>query len=315
MHKFLLCMFFVNIAYLSQSQKIISWKYLDSIADNHMQSFTFKQLSDTTLKVWYVQETKPTKQPKRPAIIWIHGGAWVGGKANTFFTNAAYCNLNGTVGFSIEYRLLNKPNYSVADCINDCAEAITAIKQQHQKFNIDTNKIILVGESAGGHLAAMIALQKKHNLKALILYNPVLNCNTGTFIKYMHAPLLLNKLELDTTKLLATYQKTAISRSPLYLVKNKIAPTLIIQGLEDKITPPQYAIDFKDSLLSKKTKCTIELLAKANHAFAIPHYKASEEQVISALNSLTTFLIKQKIIKQLNVAVSNSYSNTWYNRK
>lgn len=293
----------------------ITWKDLDSLADKHIQSFVYSQLPDTSLKVWYYQEQSEQQNTKRAAIIWIHGGAWVGGKANTFFANAAYCNLNNAMGFSIEYRLLNKGNYSITDCIDDCVKAIQSIKAKHQQLNIDTNKIVLVGESAGGHLAAMIALQKKQIIKALVLYNPVLNCNTGTFIKYMHAPLLLNKQPLDTTQLLLTYKDKAIALSPLYQVKQKLPPTLIIQGLEDKITPVNFAIAFKDSLENLHTSCKIELLPNTGHAFAVPHYKASEAQVIHALNSLTQFLIHKKIIKKLNINLSNSFSNNWYIRK
>ncbi|MFY7899395.1 MAG: alpha/beta hydrolase [Chitinophagaceae bacterium] len=293
----------------------ITWKDLDSIAEKNIQYFTYDQLPDTSLKIWFVQTPIKKKTPKCAAIIWIHGGAWVSGKASTFFANATYCNLNNAMGFSIEYRLLNKGNYSITNCIDDCVNAIQAIKAKHQQFNIDTNKIVLVGESAGGHLAAMIALQKKQNIKALVLYNPVLNCYTGTFIKYIHAPLLVNKQPLDTTKLLLQLKERAIALSPLYQVTHSLPPTLIVQGLNDIITPPEYAVSFKNILLKKQTSCKLELLPNTNHAFAIPHYKASEAQVIHALNSLTRFLFDRKIIKKLRVTITNSFSNTWYIRK
>ncbi len=313
MQKLFCCIGIMLLTLIGYTQSSITWDYLDSIAEHKVQSFTYQQLKDTTLKVWYIPSQQETKE-KKAAVIWIHGGAWVGGKANTFFANAAYCSLNNAVGISIEYRLLTKAEYDVSDCINDCSNAITAIKKKHKELNIDTNKIVLVGESAGGHLAAMVALRQTHQLKALILYNPVLNCHTGTFIKFMHTPLLINKQPIDTTSLLNTFKNKALSLSPLFLVKRKLPSTLILQGLDDKITPAQYAIAFKDSLQLKKTNCSLELLSNASHAFAIAHYKASEQQVINALNSLANFLQKQNIIS-LKVLLLNSYSTTWLNRK
>jgi acetyl esterase/lipase len=311
MFKIIFCLLSCILTKVCYTQTV-TWKNLDSLADNYIQNFTYAQLPDTTLKVWYIQTPKKKNIPKQTAIIWIHGGAWVGGKASTFFANAAYCSINNAVGFSIEYRLLNQPEYNINDCISDCANAITSIKKRHKELNIDTNKIVLVGESAGGHLAAMLALQQRHRFKALILYNPVLNCHTGTFIKYMHTPLLLSKQPVDSTQLLVQYKEKAIALSPLYQVKNTLPPTLIVQGLNDKVTPANYAIAFKDSLESKHKSCTLKLLPNTGHAFAIAHYKASEEQVIQAMQIASHFLQANKLIYLKHPLRVEPQSN-WFN--
>lgn len=299
------------------SQTKITWKHLDSLA-NSIKEVTYLTTADTTVKLYYKLPTKIKANEKLPAVIWIHGGAWVGGKANTFFANATYCALKGAVGISLEYRVIDNDKTSINDCIADCKVAINFIKANAASLHIDTAKIALVGESAGGHLAACMALLDTNNSTtpaALVLYNPVVNLATGRFIKYLDAEVALqtNK-KLDTTALLLRYKNAAKSISPLYLVKKRIPPTLIINGMEDKITPYPFAVAFADSLNKYKTKQKIILLPNIGHAFAVPHYKSSEQQVIDALLKADVFLSKLGFLKGKVVLVNDNDAN-WFVRR
>jgi acetyl esterase/lipase len=291
----------------------ITWQQLDSMASN-MHEETYFNAPDTALKLFYLQPANIKPDSKLPAIIWIHGGAWVGGKANTFFANAAYCALKGAVGISLEYRLINQPQSSIYNCITDCQKAIAYIKANALQLHIDTAKLVFIGESAGGHLAACLALLDSTNTikpAALVLYNPVLNVATGTFIKYMRAEATLQKNKpVDTTSLLTQYQSEAKTISPLYLVKKKLPPTLILNGTVDKITPYEYAVAFADSLKTYNTKHELVLLPNLGHAFAIAHYKSTEQQVIDALLQADKFLTKLGFLKG-NVLLVNGNDGNW----
>lgn len=298
------------------SQPKITWKQLDSLATS-IKEVTYLTTADTTVKMYYKLPSKIKANAKLPAVIWIHGGAWVGGKANTFFANAAYCALKGAVGISLEYRVMDNNKASINDCIADCKAAINFIKENAVNLHIDTTKIAIVGESAGGHLAACMALLDINNSTkpaALVLYNPVVNLATGKFIKYMNAEVALqtNK-KLDTTALLLQYQSAAKAISPLYLVKKRIPPTLIINGIEDKITPHPFAVSFADSLKKYHTKQKILLLPNVGHAFAVPHYKSSEQQVVDALLKADVFLSKLGFLKGKVVLVNGNDAN-WFVR-
>lgn len=308
---------------VAQSQTI-TWQHLDSMA-MHMASVIYKTTPDTALKLYYLKPANTTLNDKLPAVIWIHGGAWVGGKANIFFANAAYCSLKNTVGFSIDYRLINNNRSSIYNCIADCKSAIRYIKTHAAELNVDTNKIVLVGESAGGHLAACMALLDGHNDAfnksintipyALVLYNPVVNVATGGFIKFMDATATLQKPNItDTTALLQQYQTAAKAISPLYLVKKALPPTLIINGTVDKVTPYEYAASFADSLKKYNTKCQLVLLPNMGHAFSIAHYKSPEQQVIDAILIADTFLKKLGILKG-DVTLVNGNDANWLVRK
>jgi acetyl esterase len=307
----------IALCRLQAQPPTITWQQLDSMASN-MHEETYFNTPDTTLKLFYLQPTTIKPNAKLPAIIWIHGGAWVGGKANTFFANAAYCTLKGAVGISLEYRLINKPHSSIYNCITDCQKAITYIKANATRLHIDTNKIVIIGESAGGHLAACMALLDATNITtpaALVLYNPVVNVAAGTFIKYMSAEATLQKNKpVDTTSLLVQYQSEAKTISPLFLVKKKLPPTLIVNGTVDKVTPYEYAVAFADSLKKYNTKHELVLLPNLGHAFAIAHYKSSEQQVIDALLQADKFLTKLGFLKG-KVRLVNGNDTYWLVRR
>ena len=87
-----------------------------------------------------------------PAIVHIHGGGWKSGTKNLgrarFFANA------GFVGISIEYRLSTTAKFPSG--VHDCKTAIRWVRANAKKYKIDSNRIGVTGESAGGHLAALI---------------------------------------------------------------------------------------------------------------------------------------------------------------
>ena len=306
----------ISISKLEAQPKII-FQQLDAMATS-INEVTYRTTADVNVKLYYILPAKVKANAKLPAIVWIHGGAWVGGKANTFFANAAYCALKAAVGISIEYRVIDNPKTSISDCISDCKAAIAYIKANAAKLHIDTTKIAIVGESAGGHLAACMALLDTNNSTtpaALVLYNPVVNLATGSFIKYLNAEVALQRNKpLDTTSLLLQYQNAAKAISPLYLVKKKLPPTLLINGIEDKITPYAFAVAFADSIKKYKTKQTLILLPNVSHAFAIAHYKSSEQQVIDALLQADVFLSKLGLLKGKVVLVNGNDAN-WLVRR
>lgn len=112
---------------------------------------------------WY--EPAGDSTASRPLIIWLHGGGFKFGKktsAGTPVWSKTFAR-RGYVCAALNYRLSKKhPLKNFADLVQGCAdaiedlrEAITFFKQHCRQFRIDSTRIILAGNSAGG----MIALQ------------------------------------------------------------------------------------------------------------------------------------------------------------
>lgn len=135
---------------------------------------TYNTISqDTTLfRTWkdlaYAKDSKSQKldiylpkdrQDLSPIIIWIHGGAWLEGskdiligqkRCGAIFDEALD---RGYAIVSIGYRLSSESIFPAQ--IYDVKAAIRWIKAHAQEYNLNPNKIALLGGSAGGHLAAL----------------------------------------------------------------------------------------------------------------------------------------------------------------
>lgn len=95
-----------------------------------------------------------TKQKQNPAVIMIHGGGWRSGNKNQMHDMARAIASKGYSCFAIEYRLSLEAKYP--EGIYDIKNAIKFIKDNAIKFNVDPDKIAVLGCSSGGQMAALI---------------------------------------------------------------------------------------------------------------------------------------------------------------
>jgi acetyl esterase/lipase len=89
-----------------------------------------------------------------PAMVEIHGGWWFGGEPSTGIAET-FSN-KGIAVFSIEYRLGEEGGFP--QNIRDCRNAIRFIRKNAARFNIDPERIGVMGTSAGGLLCLMVAM-------------------------------------------------------------------------------------------------------------------------------------------------------------
>ena len=105
----------------------------------------------------YAPLDEPHPGEQRPAVLQIHGGAWVLGSKNEqgipLLNHLASC---GWVGFNIDYRL--SPRSKFPDHLVDCKLALAWIREHAEEYGVDPDFIVVTGGSAGGHLCALMAL-------------------------------------------------------------------------------------------------------------------------------------------------------------
>ena len=106
------------------------------------------------------------KAPDAPLLIFVHGGGWKrGDKSNT--TGAAKVSHSLAAGYafaSIDYRLV--PAATVEQQAQDVADAVAALRGQSAKLGFDPTRIVLMGHSAGAHLAALVGTDPRYFAKA-----------------------------------------------------------------------------------------------------------------------------------------------------
>jgi acetyl esterase len=98
------------------------------------------------------QDTPPT-----PAMVWFHGGGWVLGSARLSLPIVLkLVRATGIPIMTVEYRLA--PEHPFPAAVDDCFDAVRWLADAGGSFGIDTSRLIVGGDSAGGNLAAVCAL-------------------------------------------------------------------------------------------------------------------------------------------------------------
>lgn len=98
----------------------------------------------------------PKGRANAPVLVAMHGGGWRGGSRSFYKHWGPFLARNGYALFAIEYRLRKPGMYPAA--IYDVKAAIQFVRAKAAAFDVDPTRIGLIGDSAGGYLAAMLAL-------------------------------------------------------------------------------------------------------------------------------------------------------------
>ncbi|MDD3538785.1 MAG: alpha/beta hydrolase [Atribacterota bacterium] len=95
-----------------------------------------------------------------PVMVYVHGGTWVLGDKGGLSYKAKAFTAAGFIYISINYRL--SPDYSFPAQAYDVARAFSWIRNNIADYGGNPEQIYLLGHSAGGHLAALIALDERY---------------------------------------------------------------------------------------------------------------------------------------------------------
>ena len=102
----------------------------------------------------------PPDQEDCPVLLFFHGGGWVTGNIDSYdkvCTNMA--RLTGHIVVSVDYQLA--PEHRFPAALNDCYAVASEIFRDRELFHIPLERITLVGDSAGGNLAAALSLMAR----------------------------------------------------------------------------------------------------------------------------------------------------------
>ena len=232
----------------------------------------------------------------RPAIVWIHGGGWMAGCPEQYIAHCRWTAWRGAVGIAISYTLLQNPDChtsfikgpSISDCLDDCRAAIKYIRKNAVQLGIDPDKIVVVGDSAGGHLALCLGVNDgPEDSKP----DAVINCNG---INDMLSENWMKFIKPGNSK--EDQIEMAKSLSPLYNLKKGQGPILTMNGGKDHVVKAENSETFHKKCLSVGIDSEYILWPEARHAFIVVKYTATDEQVNQAICAIDKFLVRHEIL-------------------
>lgn len=201
------------------------------------------------------------------AIILIHGGGWNSGDKADFRTyiDTFKRRLPGYAIFNINYRLVSEANLFPAQEL-DVKAAVDFIAGNADEYGIHKEKLVLLGASAGAHLALLQAYKYSNpDVKAVIdFFGPTDLVAMYNDPWHNMIPFLLQMLTGTTPKVKPdVYQQS----SPAFFVNNNSAPTLILQGGRDQIVAPSQSHLLQQKLEQAGVPHDLVLYPKERHGW------------------------------------------------
>lgn len=90
-----------------------------------------------------------------PVVVYVHGGGWSRGDKREVGAQPKLFNENGVVLVAVNYRLSPEVKYPVH--VSDIATGIAWVRANIAQYGGDSNKLVVMGHSAGSHLASLVA--------------------------------------------------------------------------------------------------------------------------------------------------------------
>ena len=191
----------------------------------------------------YVQRGSP-----RPlSVIVIHGGRWSSGSRIAHVGQILETlTRSGFNWFSLDYRLGGLARYE--ESLADIRNAIGFIRCHASELHVDANRLVLLGEDSGAHLAALLATKK--DLPAAGIIGAVL---VGGFYDLATTPSLTRDIDRDVLL-------RATPAAPLTAV-----PMLVVHGGEDDEVPADQARRYCARIVDARGRCQFVEVAGASH--------------------------------------------------
>ena len=237
----------------------------------------------------------------RPAILQIHGGSWVmGDKREQGWPLISHLAANGWVCFNANYRL--SPGATFPDHLIDLKAALAWIRANADEWNIDPSFIAVTGGSAGGHLAALMALTANDPEyqpgfegadTAVQACVPVYGVYDFTSrLGTNRLPFWYRRLEQKIMKAFRDEEPEKFRRaSPIDRIHADAPPFFIIHGDRDTLAPVEESRYFADEL-RRVSKAPVHYaeLGGAQHAFDLFCSPRTAHMLVAVLKFLDATL-------------------------
>ncbi|HYP14788.1 MAG TPA: alpha/beta hydrolase, partial [Bryobacteraceae bacterium] len=209
-----------------------------------------------------------------PAVILVHGGGWIRGD-RVWNVSPLFDPLHeaGYAWFSISYRpATDFLNFGVA--VEDVRAAIHYVRDNAARYGVDPDRIVVIGESAGAHLASLAALAEPKLLAGVVsLYGPMNLEHLARTSPVVPAQVRDALQNSAFGPLLSSHLQ---SLSPAARVVAGAPPFLLIHGTADGVVPLDQSTEMQKKLKAVGVVCDLITVPGGGHGMR--HWGRSPEQ-------------------------------------
>lgn len=231
----------------------------------------------------------------RPAVIHIHGGGWQQGDQGGEKTFALLRRLahEGYIGVSIGYRLSDEAKFPAA--VEDCKLAVRWLRAHAATYGIDPGRIGALGASAGGHLAAMLAVagpeaglegsggcsEQSSAIGAAVPICAPLDLRAPLCAKYGPDDPLVRGFLGNAA---GSVPDLARKASPIAYARASLPPMLFIHGTADARVEPSHTLRMVAALKEAGARAELLLVEKGGHGMGIAREEGTLSSIIDFFN-------------------------------
>jgi len=240
-----------------------------------------------------------TRTPDKPlpTLIFIHGGGWTGGtKEGRDLAILPYLDMGMNV-VNVEYRLARVAQAPAA--VEDCRCALRWLIQHAKEYGVDVNKIVVSGDSAGGHLALTTGMLPASAGLDRECPGPD-NLNVAAIVNWYGISDVSELLDGPNMKAYAVQwlgsasDREQIARrvSPLTYVRAGLPPVLTIHGDADPTVPYTQSVRLHKALTDAGVANELMTIPGGKHGFDC----CTLAQRTSAYAKIREFLTRQRVL-------------------
>lgn len=208
---------------------------------------------------------KAKDSDERPLVVLLHGGAW---RYGNYLETGEWARLLTEAGYhvaSIQYRLSTENHTTWQEAPGDINDALSYIRAHPQAFPVDQNRVHLLGQSAGGHLALLEAYRSSNVASVIALYAPIDLAFDYKTSRDKAAE--INFIGGTPEEFPGRYH----SLSPISHVSSLSPRTLLIYGKNDDLVHPRNAQQLSAALAQYNIEQQTVLIPMTGHSFENQH--------------------------------------------
>ncbi len=213
----------------------------------------------------------------RPCVILVHGGAWRTGDRTQLRGYGIRLGRAGYVCVAVEYRLTPESPWPAQ--IHDIKAAVRWVRANAERLGVDPDRIAIEGNSAGAHLALLVAgtpaVAEFEGEGGNAGVSTAVGAAIGIYppVLFAHRERLVGAVPLGALVEQAPPDATEVARmaSPLSFVDADHPPTMLVHGTHDELVPAKGTLVMYEALIEAGVPTELHIYAGQPHAFdALP---------------------------------------------